>query len=95
MAVAGKRNLETVEEDMNEMAPPSGNTGAASFADVDKYLLLGIKKYKKPFDEMIKYGDDGRLSHIQEATNRIENYGNPYINTVKAELRILKKEFLK
>jgi len=95
MAVAGKRNLETVEEDMNGIAPPSESTGPASFTDLHKYLLLGIKEYKKAFDEMIKYGDDDKLSHIQEATTRIESYGNPYINTVEAELRILKKEFLK
>ena len=93
MAVAGKRNLEIVEDDMNGIAPPSESAGPASFADVHKYLLLGIEEYQKAFDEMVKYGDDGRISHIREATNRIENYGHPYINTVKAELRMLKKEF--
>jgi len=42
---------------------------------------------------MVKYGDDGRLSRIQEATEYIEDFGNPYINTVEAELRILEKKF--
>ena len=93
MAVAGKRNLGTVEDTMNSMIPPPESSGPASFEDVHKYLLLGIEAYKGAFDEMIKYGDDGRLSHIQEATNRIENFGDPYINTVEAELRILRKKF--
>jgi hypothetical protein len=35
-----------------------------------------------------------RLSHTQEATNLIENYGHPYINVVETELRMLKEEFL-
>ncbi len=108
MAVAGKHNLEIVEEDMNGIVPPYESikpppafpgvhhfNDPASFADAHNYLLLGIKDYKKAFDEMIKYGDDGKLFHIQEATTRIENYGNPHITTVKSELRILKKEFLK
>jgi hypothetical protein len=94
MAVAGKQNLETAEESMNEMAPPSGSSGPASFEEVHEYLLRGIEEYERAFDEMIKYGDDGRLSHIQEATNLIENYGHPYINVVETELRMLKKEFL-
>ena len=94
MAVAGKQNLETAEESMNEIAPPSGSSGPASFEDVHENLLRGIEEYEKAFDEMIKYGDDGRLSHIQEATNLVENYGHPYINVVETELRMLKEEFL-
>ena len=95
MAVAGRDNLETAEDTINSMIPPSESSGPASFEEVHEYLLLAIEAYKRAFDEMIKYEDDGRLSHIQEATNRSENYGNPYINTVKAELQILKKEFPK
>ena len=95
MAVAGKRNLETAENKMGSMIPPPESAGPASFEELHKYLMLGIKWYKKAFDEMIEYGNDGRLSHIQNATNYIENHGDPYINTVKIELRILEKEFLK
>ena len=93
MAVAGRDNLETVEDTINSMIAPPESSGPASFEEVHEYLLLAIEAYKRAFDEMIKYGDDGRLSHIREATNRTENYGNPYINTVRAELRILEKEF--
>jgi hypothetical protein len=93
MAVAGKANLENAEGTIKGMIPPSESSGPASFEDVHEYLLNAIDAYKRAFDEMIRYGDDGILSHVREATNLIENHGHPYINVVESELRILKKEF--
>jgi hypothetical protein len=95
MAIAGKQNIEVAEKTIKEIAPPSEHTSIASFTEVHEDLLKAIDNYKKAFDEMIKYGNKGRLSYIRKATDLIENYANPYINVVITELRILKKEFLK
>jgi len=92
VAVLGKRNLETARVNMNSIVPPSDVIlGKITFEDMHDNLMEGIEWYIKAFDEMIKYGDDGRISHIDKATNHIE-FGNSYINVVNSELRIVQKK---
>ena len=92
MAVLGRRNLETARVNMNSIVPPSDVIlGKITFEDMHDNLMKGIEWYIKAFDEMIKYGDNGRISHINKATNYIES-GNFYINVVNSELRIAQKK---
>jgi len=92
MAVLGRRNLETARVNMNSIVPPSDVIlGKITFEDMHDNLMKGIEWYIKAFDEMIKYGDNGRISHINKATNYTES-GNSYINVVNSELRIVQKK---
>ncbi len=95
IAAQAKRNLETSEDRINSMIPPPESAGPVSFEEVQENLLLGIKGYKRAFDEMIRYGEDGRLYHIDKATEEVEHFANPYIGLVKYHLvPWLKREFL-
>jgi len=92
VAVSGRDNLERARVDMNGVVPPSEVIIAkTTFEDMHDELMSGIEWYIKAFDEMIKYGDDGYISHINKATDYIENYGDPYINCVTIELGIAQK----
>ena len=92
MAVSGRDNLERARVDMSGVVPPSEVIIAkTTFEDMHDELMSGIEWYIKAFDEMIKYGDDGYISHINKATDYIENYGDPYINCVIFELGIAQK----
>ena len=92
MAVLGRRNLETARINMDSIVPPSEVIlGKTTFEDMHDDLMKGIEWYIKAFDEMIEYGNDGRISHIDKATNYIES-GNLYINVVNSELRIVQKK---
>lgn len=92
MAVSGRDNLERARVDISGVVPPSDVIiGKTTFEDMHNELISGIEWYIKAFDEMIKYGDDGRISHIDKATDYIENYGNPYINSVTIQLGIAQK----
>ncbi|MCK4246999.1 MAG: hypothetical protein KAT49_05530 [Methanomicrobia archaeon] len=92
MAVLGKRNLEEIRVNMNSIVPPSEVIlGKTTFEDMHDNLIKGIELYIKAFDEMIKYGNDGQISHIDKATNYTES-GNLYINVVNSELRIVQKK---
>jgi len=92
VAVLGKRNLETARVNINSIVPPSEIIlGKITFEDMHDNLTEGIEWYIKAFDEMIKYGDDSRISHIDKATSHIES-GNSYINVVNSELRIVQKK---
>ena len=95
MAEAGIQNMEMVKANLSRISPPCNTTGPAKFKSVHRNLLLAIERYKEAFSEMIKYSDDLRIFHITKATDYIKDYGNGYIKAVDAELRILKKEFLK
>jgi len=93
VAVSGRRNLEGARVDMNSVVPPPEVIlGKITFEDMHDELMRGIESYIKAFDEMIEYGNDGRISHIDKATDYIENYGDPYINSVTTQLRIVQKE---
>jgi hypothetical protein len=93
VAVLGRQNLERARVDMSSIVPPSEVIIAkTTFEDMHDELMSGIEWYIKAFDEMIKYGDDGRISHINKATDYIENFGDPYINVVTYELRIAQKK---
>jgi len=92
MAVSGRRNLEGARVDMSSVVPPSEViTGKITFEDMHDNLMRGIKSYIKAFDEMIGYGNDGRMSHIDKATDYIKS-GDSYINVVTIELGIVRKE---
>lgn len=92
-AVAAKDNLEKAKYELERTAPPSGTIlGETTFKDMHEEFLEGIDWYMEAVDEMIRYGNDGRISHINKAKDYIENYGKPYINVVSTELRIAKKQ---
>ncbi len=43
--------------------------GSASFEKVQENLLLGIKGYKRAFDEMIRYGDIGKVPRSRSVSD--------------------------
>lgn len=93
VAVSGRRNLEGARVDMNSVVPPSEVIlGEITFEDMHDELMSGIEWYIKAFDEMIEYGNGGRISHIDKATDYIENYGDAYINSVTIQLRIAQEK---
>jgi len=93
IAVLGRHNLERARVDMSGVVPPSEVIIAkTTFEDMHDELMSGIEWYIKAFDEMIKYGDNGYISHINKATDYIKNYGDPYINCVTIELGIAQKK---
>lgn len=78
---------------MNSVVPPSEVIlGEITFEDMHDELMSGIEWYIKAFDEMIEYGNGGRISHIDKATDYIENYGDAYINSVTIQLRIAQEK---